>query len=95
MTILELEGKLTGPWVAELEGCWRALAGDNSLRVHLREVTFIDDQGKAMLCAIRQSGAELSAAGCMTKAIVEEICSTTAASEPGSGSDDRADQNRR
>jgi len=22
-TILELEGKLAGPWVKELEGCWR------------------------------------------------------------------------
>jgi anti-anti-sigma regulatory factor len=73
-TILELEGKLAGPWVRELEECWRTAAtSERSVRVMLCAVTFIDDEGIALLARMYQHGAELVAEGCMNKAIVEEI----------------------
>jgi anti-anti-sigma regulatory factor len=73
-TILELEGRLAGPWVQELERCWRRAVGmDQPVRVMLKAVTFIDDRGRRLLAEMHQRGASLVAEGCMTKAIVEDI----------------------
>ena len=73
-TVLELEGKITGPWVNELEGCWwLAVMVDRPVRVMLKTVTFIDQAGRKLLTEMHRDGAELVAEGCMTKAIVEEI----------------------
>jgi hypothetical protein len=75
-TILELEGRLAGPWVQELERCWRRAVGmDQPVRVMLKAVTFIDDAGKKLLTRIHRQGTSLIAEGCMTKAIVAEIMS--------------------
>ncbi|PYU14163.1 MAG: hypothetical protein DMG29_10320, partial [Acidobacteria bacterium] len=75
-TMFKVEGKLAGPWVAELEQCWRAAmntTGGRSLKVHLRAVSFIDAAGKSLLAEMHRHGAELVAEGCMTKAIVAQI----------------------
>jgi hypothetical protein len=73
-TVFELEGKLAGPWVEELKGCWRkAGGGDRPVRILLCAVTFVDEQGKDLLTEMYRRGAELVAEGCMTKAIVDEI----------------------
>ena len=72
--IFEVEGKLAGPWVEELENCWRkASNSDQSVRVMLCAVTFIDDKGRDLLVEMYRHGADLVAEGCMNKAIVEEI----------------------
>jgi hypothetical protein len=71
-----LEGRLAGPWVGELEECWRgALVGRREpiLRVDLTEVTSIDAAGRACLAALHRRGAEFVAADCLTKAVVDEI----------------------
>jgi hypothetical protein len=71
-----LEGRLAGPWVRELEECWRgALAGQREpiLRVDLTEVTSIDAPGRACLEALHRQGADLIAADCLMKAVVAEI----------------------
>jgi hypothetical protein len=73
-TTLELEGKLAGPWVEELENFWkRGTPGRQPVKVLLNAVTFIDKRGKALLTAMHRGGAELAGEGCMTRAIVEEI----------------------
>ena len=73
-TILELEWKVAGPWVNELEGCWRlAVMVDQPVRVMLKTVTFIDQAGRKLLTEMHHDGAELVGEGCMTKAIIEEI----------------------
>jgi hypothetical protein len=73
-TTLELEGKVAGPWVAELEDSWeQAVISHHIVRVVLNAVTFIDAKGKELLTRMHDSGAELAAEGCLTKAIVEEI----------------------
>ena len=71
-----LEGRLAGPWVDELARCWKALVATQdagSLCVQLESVTFIDAAGKELLRTMHEEGAALAAAGCMTRAIVEEI----------------------
>ena len=73
-TVFELEGSLAGPWVEELEGCWRKAATcDRPVRTLLCAVTFVDEQGRVLLTEMYRHGAELVAEGCMTQAIVEEI----------------------
>jgi anti-anti-sigma regulatory factor len=73
-TILNLEGKLSGPWVKELRECWRSAdVPKNSVRVMLCAVTFIDENGKRLLAQMHREGAELVAEGCMNTAIVAEI----------------------
>jgi len=73
-TIFELEGKLAGPWVQEVENCWhRAVTDDWQVTVLLKAVTFIDGAGRKLLADMHRQGAELVAEGCMTKAIVGEI----------------------
>ncbi|MBI4527071.1 MAG: hypothetical protein HY695_25015 [Deltaproteobacteria bacterium] len=70
----ELEGKLAGPWVQELEDCWRNAANPGQpVRVLLCAVTFIDEKGRQLLAEMYRHGAELVAEGCMNKAVVEQI----------------------
>ena len=74
--VVRLEGRLEGPWVAELERCWRgteADAGRPTLHVDLTGVTFVDAAGKAQLAAMHRQGAQFIADDCLTKAIVAEI----------------------
>ena len=72
----QLEGKLAGPWVRELEKCWQstvARQGKTILCVDLTGVTFINAAGQACLATLHRQGAEFIAADCLTKAIVAEI----------------------
>lgn len=61
-----LHGRLAGPWVNELRSCWkyaRASAPLARATVDLKEVTFIDQAGEALLAEMRSAGAELIATG--------------------------------
>lgn len=72
----QLEGRLAGPWVKEVEQCWQSTLAHQrkpTLRVDLTGVTFIDDAGKACLAAMHHQGAELVAADCLTREVVAEI----------------------
>ena len=73
-TIFELEGKLAGLWVQELEGCWqRIVIRDQPIKVALKAVTFIDSEGRKLLAEMHRQGVELAAEEFMMKAIIEEI----------------------
>jgi ABC-type transporter Mla MlaB component len=74
--MFRLEGGLVGPWVRELEACWRGARASQRepiLRVDLTGVTSIDAAGRARLAAMHRQGAELVAADCLMKAVVAEI----------------------
>jgi ABC-type transporter Mla MlaB component len=73
---LSVEGKLTGPWVAALEQCWRELHAASpreKFLVNLCGVSFIDAAGKVLLKEIHRQGGRLLAEGCLNQAIVHEI----------------------
>jgi hypothetical protein len=75
-TVLIIEGRLTGPWVEELARCWAELRGgqqNGAIRVDLDGVTFVSADGKALLARLHEGGAVLTARGCMTSAIIDEI----------------------
>jgi hypothetical protein len=74
-TRITLEGRLVGPWIEELERCWREAeqtAAGRRLIVDLTGVTFVEQEGKALLTRIYQAGAELIASGCCMRSIVED-----------------------
>jgi hypothetical protein len=80
LVTFQLEGRLAGPWVRELETCWlTTVAGDpgSALRFDLTGVTFVDGAGKAFLASRHAQGAELIASGCLMRAIVAEITDST------------------
>jgi hypothetical protein len=54
---IRLEGKIVGPWVEEFNRVWRSLelsAGAKQLRLDLRGVAFVDEEGKRLLQEIYQ-----------------------------------------
>lgn len=72
----QLEGRLTGPWVGELEKCWHGAAGERAGRkvgIDLESVTFVDANGKRLLKALHGEGANLIASCCLMKAVASEI----------------------
>lgn len=73
--IWELEGKLSGEWVSELDRLWRERPAQSGLptEIHLKAVSYIDPAGKQLLSEMRQQGAEIKGCGCMVRALVEEI----------------------
>ena len=61
---LVLEGRLGGAWVDELAASWRDLVATRdarSIRIDLNNVTFVDAAARALLRALRESGATLVA----------------------------------
>lgn len=72
---LVIEGRLAGPWVAELEAFCRVVS-ENRQRctmIDLTGVTFIDAEGRTLLARLWREGAELRASGCLTRCLVEEF----------------------
>lgn len=65
-----LEGRLTGPWAAELISLWREKCQERNGRkciVELNNVTFIDGIGETALAEIMTQGVEIIAGGVYTK----------------------------
>jgi anti-anti-sigma regulatory factor len=74
--VFRIEGKLRGPWVPELERCWRSTATHTHAKffsVDLDHVDFVDDRGKALLTEMNSAGVELIATGCAMRSIVQQI----------------------
>jgi outer membrane protein TolC len=72
---LLLEGKLGGPWVGEVQASWNAARGEaQKVSLDLNGVTFIDNEGKALLTKLHQEGAILISRGCLTRAIIAQAC---------------------
>ena len=77
---LRLEGRLVGPWVQELNQCWRTAISTTANRavvVDLREVDFVDTDGQALLETMRREGVQLIAATPLIRSVlakVERIC---------------------
>ena len=72
----QLEGRLSGPWISELDKCWQqtlTIEKQAPIRVDLTGLTFLDSAGKEYLHKMHSRGAEFVAADCETKSIIDEI----------------------
>jgi hypothetical protein len=88
--IWDVEGKIAGDWVKELERCWREHSPEPGIgvRIHLKSVTFIDAAGKKLLAEMHRQGMEIKGCGCMARAVVEDIereAEAKASQKPRSG----------
>jgi ABC-type transporter Mla MlaB component len=84
---LELEGRLAGAWVEELQRAWQeAKAGKSSIVVNLAAVSYVDAEGKRLLSDMCRAGTAFEASGCLMRCLVEEMtraCHGKAAVESG------------
>jgi len=56
-TTLRLEGRIVGPWVAELrQACDTVLAESRNLQLQLSDVEFMDAEGVVLLITLRSRG---------------------------------------
>lgn len=85
--VWELEGRLSGEWVSELERCWaeRPASTGAALQVHLKAVSFVDAAGKHLLAEMHGRGVEIKGGGCVTRAVAEEIVGHSGGSKPRAG----------
>lgn len=75
--VLRLEGELIGPWVQEVEQCWRKVfvsLGDRSVQVDLSAVSFVDTAGGALLKRMHEAGFRFAEGAAMWHSRDEEGC---------------------
>jgi anti-anti-sigma regulatory factor len=73
---LKLEGRLTGPWVSELQHNWNDILKrglGQSVVVDLSDVISISPEGKQFLKSLIQQGASLQSRSLMTQFILNQI----------------------
>jgi hypothetical protein len=79
---INLEGRVAGPWVAELEQVWteaKQRLNDRDVSLDLRDVTYMDEDGKQILRRIEmETGADLIATTPWTRHLVAQIRDTKA-----------------
>jgi len=71
-----LQGRLSGPWVAQLKSSWKKTPVSRQARkriIDLNEVTFVDLDGERVLTMMMRDGAEFVAAGVYTNHLVETL----------------------
>jgi anti-anti-sigma regulatory factor len=71
-----LQGRLSGPWVAQLRSNWQKSHGPNGDRqciVDMSGVTFVDLDGERVLAAMMRDGAKFIATGVYTKHLLDTI----------------------
>ena len=71
--ILTLEGKVTGPWVGELERAWNSIGAREAVSVDLRQVSFVDASGKGLLEQMWHAGADFVTDSPLMKQVIEEV----------------------
>ena len=72
---LIVEGKLVGPWAAELRGaCEKAKSDlDRKLLIDLRHVTAISQEGENVLFDLIQKGVKFRCRGVFTKHVLKQV----------------------
>ena len=74
-TNVKLEGKLSGPWVDELERSWTEHSphASGAVIIDLSGVTYIDSEGKRLLSRMVEKGVCLEGTRLMTRYVIDEI----------------------
>lgn len=73
---LRLEGKLIGPWVEEVEECWRRvfmMLGSRTVLVDLTAVDFVDPAGRVLLARMHSAGFRLETGSLVNLDLLEQI----------------------
>lgn len=97
VTTLILAGRLAGPWVQVVRRCWQLAASTPGMRccLDLRDVSYIDRDGRALLADMSAGGAEFLASGCLTEAMIHELRNQPAHAKGGEGATGRSPRGHR
>jgi hypothetical protein len=71
-----LQGRLAGPWVAQLQTCWAEAQADRAGRscvIDVTNLTSVDRQGEELLQAMIREGAQFRACGVYIKHMLENL----------------------
>ena len=74
--LLRLEGQLIGPWVQDVEQCWRktfARLGSRTVPVDLSAVNFVDASGGALLIRMHEAGFRLAGENPATGHLLDQV----------------------
>ena len=74
--ILQVQGRLAGACVPELRRCWesaRAEQPEGQIAIDLKNVTYVDAQGRELLQAMHDAGVVFLHAGMATQDILDEL----------------------
>jgi ABC-type transporter Mla MlaB component len=87
--MLKLEGRIVGPWSAELDRTWHSLSpslDDKKLSVDLCGVSYIDRDGRGILADIyRQTHAQFEADTPLTRYFADEVRASNSKLANGDG----------
>jgi hypothetical protein len=76
---LELEGRLAGAWVCEVEQCWhkaKARHPNRKFAIDLTGVTFVDQAGRYLLRLMYRDGVSFVASGLMLEDLLDHTTGT-------------------
>ena len=74
--VMRLEGNLAGPWVGELDTCWRNVVvatQGRRVRVDLTALCQVDAAGRELLAVMHRAGARFVARGCVMPEVIREL----------------------
>jgi hypothetical protein len=71
---IAIDGQLTAEYVAEVESSIReSIEQSNNVHLFLRNVSYIDEIGDALLYRLASQGVELSAAGLYSSHVITQV----------------------
>jgi hypothetical protein len=77
-TTITVDGTLSGEGIEPVQACCiQALSNGKPVNLHLRDVSAIDERGRAMLRHLAEEGVHLTANGIYSSYIVNEIQSAS------------------
>jgi ABC-type transporter Mla MlaB component len=80
-TIVTIDGQLSGDYIAVVETCCnQALSTGKPVHLFLRDVSTIDQAGRALLCRLAAKGVRLLASGVYTSYLLQAL--SPAGTEP-------------
>jgi len=74
--VIQVEGRLIGAYVPELERCWQAARAerpDRAILLDLKNVTCVDWGGRRLLQSMHDGGVEFVGAGLATQDILDQL----------------------
>jgi len=77
-TMITVDGMLSGEGIEPVRNCCvQALSNGKPVRLHLRDVSAIDERGRNLLRRLAEEGVDVTANGVYSAYVVEEIRSAT------------------
>ena len=76
---LMIEGKLIGPWAAELARVWRQATADpngRALIIDVKGLTAISEDGENVVLDLMKEGASFRSSGVFTKQVLKRMART-------------------